>query len=218
MKPLLFMPSPRNIPEVYASWEELPYDRYVVKNKLEREAYQNGRDFFLSHDEYTHLVICPDDIILDYDAFELLKRSVEEGNYNNLCGVGMVDETSNAYCCKPLGVPLDAKSGGSYFYKETYRHYKLLPDEITQVVYTGFMVQWLDRDLVYNISFGGGCEDGEGCMDLLMAKELRYMGIPYLIEPKAYFTHLRNRGSKELKEWKRNGDHKGYEIYVEKQG
>jgi len=217
MKPLLFMPSPRRIQEVTDSWGYLPYDKFIVKNRLEKEAYQNGRDFFLDTKEYTHLVICPDDVIIDYDSMEILRRDVEEYNFNNICGVGMVDEQSNTYCCKPLGVPFDARGVGSYYYKPNDKlreGCKILPDEITQVGYTGFMIQWLSRDLVKKLSFDGGCEDGKGCMDVKMSMEMKKLNIPYIVEPHAYFTHLRNAQKNEVKEWMENGDHRGYTVHI----
>lgn len=212
------MPSPRNIELVSDSWSELPYDKYIVKNRLEKEAYQNGRDFFLEYDEYTHLVICPDDIVIDYDSFELLKRDMEEYEFSNLCGVGMLDENSNAYCCKPFGVPFNQVSSGSYYYKETDRGYPLLPKKIFECGYSGFMIQWLERSLVEKLSFDGGCNNGEGCMDVKMSEEFKEMGESFIIEPNANFTHLRNAQKKQLKEWMKNGDHKGYTIYMGKQG
>ena len=217
MKPLLFMPSPRSIPDVTNSWQYLPYDKYIVKNRLEKQAYQNGRDFFMDHDEYTHLVICPDDIIVDYDSMEILRRDVEEYEFNNICGVGMVDEESTAFCCKPLGTPFDATGVGSYYYKINDKlrdNCEVIPNEITQVGFTGFMIQWLDRELVKKLSFEGGCEDGKGCMDIKMSEEMEKLEIPYIIEPHAFFTHLRFEQKRELKKWLKNGDHKGYTVHV----
>jgi len=218
MKPLLFMPSPREIPEVEESWDALPYDKYIVKNMLEKPAYQKGRDFFLEHEEYTHIVICPDDLIIDYNNFELLKRTTEENDLSNLCGVAMVDEESNAYACKPLGVPFSAMSGGSYYYRDKERNYKLLPDnQILEVGYTGFMIQFLERDLVEtHLSFDGGCENNNGCMDLMQSREMSSNHIPYLVHTGAFFTHLRRRQYKETKEWIKHGDHTGYTIHLQK--
>ena len=214
------MPSPRSITEVEASWNDIPYDKYVVKNELEKPAYQIGREFFLSHAEYDYIVICPDDIIIDYDSFELLKREVEENQLSNLCGVAMVDELSEAYACKPVGVPFNAMSGGSYYYRPSpllREGWKIIPDsQILEVGYTGFMIQFLERWLVeLYLSFDGGCDDGAGCMDLMQSREMKKVGMPYLVHTGAFFTHLRRRQYKETKEWIRNGDHtKGYTIHV----
>ena len=80
---------------------------------------------------------------------------------SNLCGVAMVDEESNAYACKPLGVPFDAQSGGSYYYKDKERNYTLLPDnKVIEVGYTGFMIQFIRRALLNHLSFEGGCQNG----------------------------------------------------------
>jgi hypothetical protein len=215
MKPLLFIPSVREIPEVIDSWNALPYDKFIVKYRLEKEAYQNGKNFFLNHEEYTHLVICPDDLVLHYDAFEMLKRDVEEHDFLNLCGVSFVDEDSSAYCCKPMGVDITKSTKESYYQKTGTKGIKdnqILPNEIFDVSFTGFTCQWISRDLMEKLSFDGGCNDGKGCMDLQFAYDMK--GIPMLVEPNAYFTHLRNRCKNEVKEWLVNGDHTGYSVYL----
>ena len=212
------MPSPRDIEEVYDSWSNLPYDKYVVKNYLEKPAYQIGRDFFLENEEYTHIVICPDDIIIDYHAFELLKNTIQKNNISNLCGVAMVDETSNAYACKPLGIPYDSMAGGSYYYRDKQRDYPLLPvNKVIEVGYTGFMIQFLERELVEKLSFEGGCEKGEGCMDLKQSQEMDGLDERYFVHTGAFFTHLRRVQYEETKEWIKNGEHtKGYTVYISK--
>ena len=218
MNPLLFMPSPRNIPEVESSWNDLPYDKFIVKNELEKPAYQKGREFFISHDEYDYIVICPDDIIINRESFNVLKVTVEMLEMSNLCGVAMVDETSRAYACKPIGVPFDAQSFGSYYYSPhmNKRKFELLPkNEVLEVGYTGFMIQFIRRDLLNHLSFEGGCQNGTGCMDIKQSQEMQKLKLPYLVHTGAFFTHLRRRQYKENKEWIKNGDHtKGYVIYT----
>lgn len=220
MNPLLFIPSVREIPEVIESWNILPYDKYIVRMKLEAPAYQDGRDFFLSHPEYTHLVICPDDLVIDHDAFESLKRNVDEYNLSNLSGVSNLDEESpNVYCCKPLGVDISQVCQGSFYYTCNYSHVKpnsLLPTEIFQAGFSGFSTQFIERELMEKISFEGGCEEGKGCMDLKFAYELNDLEIPIMIDPNSFFVHLRNKYKTDVKAWKAKGSefHVGYTLHL----
>ena len=74
-------------------------DFSIVKMKPEPEAYKDGRDFFLEHEEYTHLVICPDDLVIYYVPFMKLRRETEKYDFPNLCGISNLDEDRpNLYC------------------------------------------------------------------------------------------------------------------------
>lgn len=220
MNPLLFVPSVREIPEVIESWNELPYDKYVVRMMLEAPAYQTARDFFLLHKEYTHIVICPDDLVIHYDAFEMLLRDVEEYDLSNLSGVAYIDEGSiGVYCCKPKGIDLTNQSKGSFYEDSSNKNVhpkNILPNKIFEVGFTGFCCQFLERELVEKMTFKGGCEDGAGCMDLEMAYNCQKLDKPMMVQPNAFFTHLRNRCKEEVQAWKKRGTeaHIGYTIHL----
>ena len=72
VKPLIFIPSVRDLPEVKEAVDKLPYDKLWVKYMKQGQAYVTGRNFFLSHPEYTHLVINPDDLIVTEEQIEQL--------------------------------------------------------------------------------------------------------------------------------------------------
>src|SRR6476620_1344884 len=65
---LIINPSPRKIKLFEAKLNILntKYDILREKNNFnEVEAYNNCRDYFLSHTEYTHMAILPDDLLVD---------------------------------------------------------------------------------------------------------------------------------------------------------
>ena len=67
MKPLIFIPSPRNLPKFNECISKVKkYDKLWVKYWEQTQAYMIARDWFLNED-YTHLVIFPDDMI-GYEA------------------------------------------------------------------------------------------------------------------------------------------------------
>ena len=72
INPLLCCPSPRDIREVYEALRETGYDRLYAKYYPEKTAYNLLRDYFLDHTEYTHLVICPDDLIIKKEHIDSL--------------------------------------------------------------------------------------------------------------------------------------------------
>lgn len=213
INPLIFVPSVRKIPMVIDSWKKIPHDKLIVRMMLEPRAYKNGRDYFLEHEEYTHIVIAPDDMVLDYDSFMTLKRDVEEYDLSNLAGIANLGQDDpDIYSCKPTGVPLGQNTKGSYYEKG------MIPNHIFEVGFTGFACQWIERELVEKLSFTGWCNGGMGCMDAQFSKELDEMGMLQLVHPDTYFPHLRNEQYNEVRAWKNRAhtDNEGYMLIFDK--
>jgi len=220
INPLLFCPSVRDIPEVKATWEAIPYDKYVVKKRLEPRAYQDGRNCFLKNKEYTHLVVCPDDLDIDKDSFNQLLWDIEEYDYPALAGIANLDEDRpTVYCCmaqKFCNYNEDhtpATKGAWYSsIKETF-----LPSEpIFRVGFAGFACQFIRRDLMEKVSFEGSCNGGTGCMDWKFAQECDKLGIPQMVDQRAFFYHRRTTQYDEVRAWK-NGEHRpdeGEEYFI----
>lgn len=211
INPLIFIPSIRKIPRVMESWNEIQYDKLLVRMMLEPKAYKTGRDFFLEHEEYTHIVIAPDDMVLDYDSFMTLKRDVEEYEFSNIAGIANLGQDDpDIYSCKPIGIPLDQQTKGSYYERDN------TPDHIFTVGFTGFACQFIERELVKKLSFTGWCNGGMGCMDAQFSKEINEMGLSQIVDPDTYFPHLRNEQYDEVRAWKNRGTeaHIGYTVYL----
>ena len=214
--PLIFCPSIKNIQTVWDSWDILPYDKFVSRGRKEIPAYKAGTDYFEKHKEYTHFVICPDDLVIPLDSFNILKRDLEEYDFTNICGISNVDEDRpDYYCCKPYG--LNPATKGKNFTKDDK---EILIDNIIQVGFTGYSCQFLDRDLVDELSFTGACNNDEGCLDLRMVLEMNKMDIPMLVDFDAYFWHMRNDSRVSALKWVK-GPHyegEGYTITVKAGG
>lgn len=87
---LIINPSPRNIKPFEVKLKKLnqKYDIYREKyNFNEINAYTNCRDFFLSHPEYTHMAILPDDLLVDVEHVDKLVDDLEKYDYDVLSGV-----------------------------------------------------------------------------------------------------------------------------------
>ena len=72
IKPLIFIPSARDLPEFEEYTKKLNYDKLWIKYHPQEEAYVVGRNWFLEHSEYTHLIILPDDLLLEQSQLETL--------------------------------------------------------------------------------------------------------------------------------------------------
>lgn len=79
IEPLLFCPSIREIPDFYSRFNTITkYDKYFVRYvRPEIDAYVAGRNAFLENEQYTHYVICPDDLLFTEEAVDRLVRDIE---------------------------------------------------------------------------------------------------------------------------------------------
>jgi hypothetical protein len=88
INPLVCSPSPRDLPEFYHFFNKITrFDKYQVKYYYEINAYTNIRDYFLAHEEYTHLVLYPDDLLATNDDFDILIKDIEEYDYPTISGI-----------------------------------------------------------------------------------------------------------------------------------
>ncbi len=166
-------------------------------------------EYFKKHKEYTHFVICPDDLVINSNSFNLLCRDIEEHDFSNICGISNIDEERpDYYCCKPLG--LNPKTKGRNFTKEDKDE---LTDSIVQVGFTGYSCQFLERDLVEQLSFTGACNKDQGCLDLQMALEMSELKLPMMVDFNADFWHMRTHSRKQAYDWVK-GTHHPDEGYI----
>ena len=215
--PLIFVPSIRTIKKVWESIDKLPYDKFIVKNHLETTAYQLGHNFFLKHDEYTHIVICPDDLVIDTVNFDMLKSDIIKHGFNNLSGVCVVDEInvddSNVmYACVPKGADWH-----EWFRKvKTRNRHQLLPKTIFQAGFTGYACQFINRELAGKLSFTGALDNKKTALDRQMAIEMNELNIPMMVQPNAIFRHMNRNQRKEMMKFVRGNDGSGGTVRFEK--
>ena len=211
MHPLIFIPKVRNIKKVVSSWDHLPYDILVVENIREVEAYHFARNYFLLRKEYTHLVICPDDLIIDHDAFESLKRNVEEYGLSNLSGIAnRQQDFPDEYCTQDITkVDYNYVNGAStpYYNKED------IPSEIFSAGFTGFCCQWISRELMSKVTFNGSSSHNN-CLDWQFAREVYALNIPLLVSPTSLFRHLSLEQRQDLRQWKLGNQTRESLVYM----
>jgi len=87
---LIMSPSPRNILWFNEKLDLLnqKYDILRVKNEyVEKDAYNKGRDFFLEHNEYTHMAILPDDLLVNVSHVDKLIQDIMKYDYQVISGI-----------------------------------------------------------------------------------------------------------------------------------
>jgi len=200
LNPLIFIPKVRDIPEVMNSYSKLDYDKLVIENHQEVEAYQMAKEY-CKLKGYTHLVLCPDDLVIDYDSFNLLKKDMEDYYITNIAGICNFSERgSTKLACK----------GSNY----DWLYEKDLPDEIFAASFTGFSCQWISADILDYLSFTGNCTGGRGCLDSVFANEILNNGDTLWVDPNARFKHLSNTQRQELREWKKGKTKREKSVYL----
>ena len=165
INPLLCIPSPRNIKVVKECFDSLPYDKLWIKENFdEEEAYTILRNYFLEHKEYTHFVILPDDLLVPQATLQKLVTDLQKKDYAVLSGIcnfncekiGTKDRPGSYE--RQLAVDANHLKGAEYLLEREIPH----PDHyvkegqlkgIKRVVFSGFAVAFIRRDIVEKIPF-----------------------------------------------------------------
>jgi hypothetical protein len=195
LKPLLFLPSPRDIPEVKESVDKLKIDKLWVKYYPQEEAYQTARNFFLYNYEYTHLVIHPDDLIATQDNLEwILLTTGDDRVMSGWCINTIKDnwqelnDTNISY-----NLPHDPPAEG------VYEDFNFIPVKdietllsqgtaIIKVKFAGFALCCIPRTIVEQIPFRG---DDDCCMDSTFSLDLEAQLMEQFVNMRVRTQHLK---------------------------
>jgi hypothetical protein len=211
INPLLFSPSPRDIPAVLELWETLQYDHLVEKYMRPLAAYQAGRQYFLEHKEYTHLVVCPDDLEVTETVLNMLVSDIMVHNYPVIAGMCNMDEGQpELYNIQAKGISY--KDNKPPAFKDSWiRRGKLPAEPIFEVGFAGFGCEFIERSVMEKVSFTGATNDKQGNFDWQFTRECVSMGIPIMVDQRANIWHRRLEQSKEAKAVNNGTVHMGEE-------
>ena len=180
---LLCCPSPRDIQEVYDALKKCPYDRLYAKYFPELQAYNLMRDYFLSHTRYTHMVICPDDLIIEAHNVEMIRQLIDDNNYDVIAGCCNVDLGENLdllNIAKNLPHPTRWVPERNQIGWRTYDWYhknEAQSGEVLPVKFSGFACQaisrWACKQLKFqdDSKFNGQPDFMTGAIDVMFANQ-----------------------------------------------
>jgi hypothetical protein len=191
MHPLLAIPSPRDISQFKEHVDKLRIDKLWLKYYKEIHAFEHIRNYFLKHKEYTHLIICPDDLIVKpYDLTRLI-AGLNRYDHAVLCGVCNIDKLPvnlNQLAITPLKhVPNVDVVMRRYVWIST-KSKRIRKGEIFQVGYAGFPLFAIRRDIVEMIPFR---YDGICCIDVFFCWDCHRAEVPIFVDPKINMLHLK---------------------------
>jgi hypothetical protein len=196
MRPLLFLPSPRDMPEVKEAVNKLNIDKLWIKYFPQEEAYNIARHLFLDDPEYdyTHLIIHPDDMIAQQKDIDNLVKDctnlpeIVVSGYCN-CTAGTTDwEDSNISTVLPPDPPFYGLYDSFHFTK--LADLKKIKDIMIEIKFTGFALTAIPRKIVQEIPFrtSDGC-----CVDSCFSLDLDKKGIKQYLDTRVFTTHIRTK-------------------------
>lgn len=226
MNPLIFSPSPRDIPQWLEAMKKITtVDKLFVKYFTpEKKAYDLARNYFLANFEYSHLVIIPDDLIVTPEQFKSLIDSVEEFDYPVFSGVANMDNTVNkdvfSLSYDLIHIERDKRRFSLITRQEIDYEAKL--GRHIKVMWSGFPCIFIRRDVVEKFEFnldGIANNDPDGfsgcCIDTVFCFYCYMCDIPIYVDPSVQMLHLKINDS--IKEHFHAGDD-NYppKVYLEK--
>jgi len=204
INPLLCCPSPRDIPEVYEALKGTGYDRLYAKYFPEKTAYTKLREWFLDHEEYTHLVICPDDLVITKEDIDTLIDWLGKMDFPVLSGVCNVDHGANKDLLNitfnlphPVRSDPKRKKVGWRHYHWVHKDEPLTP--IMPFLFSGFAAMFIRRDVVQRFKFtddalqNGTPELMTGAIDVMFANVCAISGIPQMVATDVRMNHLKGK-------------------------
>ena len=202
MKFLLCRGSPRsNIPDVEHFNKLLPCDRLMARYIPEYEAYKIMRNYFLTHTEYTHMLIATDDIVVTPEHINQLEKDLKTHDYPVLSGMMNVNQGDKINVNLSMRIAAKERQFRTYY----WIHRDELPkSDIFQVEFSGFPLMAIRRDVVEKFEFdadkvlmGGRAENGAS-LDLVFCWRCKENGIPIFADQRIDMRHLRKSGKFQI--------------------
>jgi len=169
------------------------------------EAHAKSRDYFLKHEEYTHFVFLPDDIIVTPDMVELLLEDARQlGDNCVVCGYSNVD-----FSTPSVNISFRDLRKVLVMFREQYQHpslYDVLSDKFSypfvKVTFQGNTLTIIPRKIVEKLSFKpyktqidnvlGKLMIRGSMYDLQMCNELLDLGVDIYCDLRLLIMHFGN--------------------------
>ncbi|MGE5661484.1 MAG: hypothetical protein ACM3X1_04480 [Ignavibacteriales bacterium] len=217
---LIALPSPRDIPEIKAAMDRITeYDKLWIKYSPEYISYPIMREQFLNHpsQHYTHLVICPDDLLIDDKSkLQLLLDDYdncllpEERDKTIICGYCNVDHGANskyANITKHDVAPVRKDRGYSWIWLDELEHIRQVQDHfdhhkdyikryLVSVRFAGFPLIVIPRKAIEQIpfrndSYTGKFDEFGCCVDVMFCHDAIKKGFQIYADTRVRLNHLK---------------------------
>jgi len=205
MKLLISIPKVRKIEEFDNAVEDClaEFDKVFINYYPSYVARHLIKDYFMDHEEYTHLAILPDDMIPNKTAINLLLNDLKT-DYPVLCGRSHLNNTEEGRKVVTVSLSLarpELKDGTHHYNfleEDTSLFRKLLAEkQPIRVKHMGDPFPIIRRDVATQLSFNNDhkynntLEQDGCCEDIVMCVELDKLLIPIHCDLRAWFKHLK---------------------------
>jgi len=199
INPLLVYLRPKDIPIVLENLDTIPCDKLYINYYPYPHPHRIARDYFLAHPEYTHLLICTNDLVVtkqDYD--KMLENIVNYPMLDVMCGVCNVDgdQEKDFWNICPDLPQLDANRRVYHWYHKQCG----LKGFIFRVAFAGFPFMCIARHIVEGLMRKPGRPGYDGCdlfgvdgfaADLWFCTALWELHVPIYCDSNIEMLHLR---------------------------
>ena len=205
INPLIALPSPRDFQTIKDALDKIQeYDKLWIKYSPEHVTYPIIREQFLKNKQYTHLVICPDDLLIDdKNKLELLFKDYESFPLDQrdkiiLSGYCNVDTSENSKYANVTQYDVSNTRQGRTYQWFTLEELegKTEDDFLIPVQFAGFPLMVIPRSAIEQIPFKNdsftGIFDGNGCcVDVMFCNDAIAKGYSIFVDSRVRLYHLK---------------------------
>jgi len=198
IKPLLVYLKAAIYPDILNNLKDIPCDKLILEYYPYPHPHNIARDFFLDHEEYTHLIIQPQDLLVTKKDYSDLLNNVEKYDYPVLSGVCNVDRPDTDYfyywnICK-------ACPSRNYL-KRRYDYFPKCKNSlgIVEVGFMGMSFPFIKRSIIErrtiegDFIFSGSVHRNQGIPpDLLFCNNCKDIGIKIMADTDVRMFHYAN--------------------------
>ena len=203
INPLLFYMNIADYEEIKKDLKEIPCDQYHTNYMPYPMPHNLAREFFINHKEYTHLIVCPQDLHAKKQHYEKLIKTIKETNFDVISSVCNVERPGHRTLSHKWNIckKIPSKDRTRRYYNWVPITAKLLG--IMQVEFQGFAFTAISRKVMERISIVDGeplfrgathktNERFSAAPDLTFCHNCKAAGIPIYANTDIRITHYAN--------------------------
>lgn len=205
--PLIVSPSPRNDEEVKENLLTIPHDILYAKHYRLIVAMTKIYEFFMKNKQYTHLIYCPDDLVVNKTHVAELKKILDSKDYPILTGVCNVDlDEHKDYLAITRNLPHPAKHLPNQLGWRWYHWFhKSEVSGVIRVNHSGNACAIIRRDVLNKLKFADDAsfnpeEDPNeaGSVDVMWSNSCAIAKIPIVVNTDVRMLHKRHFGKIDI--------------------
>ena len=203
MNPLIALPSPRDLPIIKEALDRIQeYDKLWIKYSPEHITYPIMQEQFLKNKQYTHLIICPDDLLIDQNKLEILLKDYDlfpeqDRDKIILSGYCNVDTSENSKYANISKYDTSYTRNDRVYHWFTIEELENKTDNfLIPVMFAGFPLMVIPRSAIERIPFRNDSSNDEFdelgcCVDVMFCNDVIAKGYKIYVDSRVRLQHLK---------------------------